>query len=305
MNIRKELKKIVDIGSRTSLVLSEFLAVIAGKKPVLIAGFHSESGKELIKSNFPNLTLFCGEIIIGNKQKNLCVISRNKSFAKQAIECLYSDNKKMGQLLGYPKCCIEKYLQVFNTSEISTNSPTITHQSYRNAKKCNFLTNNLFNFSSRIDCKKEQSKLYSQYRGLNNKEFFISSWNNLQFISHIPCSYDCKKSIKIGEEIDSLLKKYAPDIEKIIRYTLSKPILFFDLFKLVVFDGHLKGDILYYNKIIPPYFPLENLLMKKIKNGNKVVVTKSKVEIFKNNLSLFVYQKKNETDGFILDFSED
>ena len=306
MNIRKRLKKGIELVSKTGLILPEFLAVMAGKKPALTVGFHDKSEKELIKSNFPNLALFCSKIVLGGKQQEICAISRNKSLAKQVVR-YFCDGKHhlMGSLLGYPKCCIKKHLYFFYRGRnLQLNSSLVTHQSYRNAKKCNFLTNNLFNFSSRVGCKKEQLEPYDQYRRLNTKEFFIPLWN-LQFISHIPCSYDCKESIKIGEEIDSLLKEYAPDMEKIIRYTLSKPILFFDLFKLVVFDGYLKNDVLYYNKIIPPYFLLENLLMEKIKNGNKIIVSKSKVEIFKNNLSLLVYQKKNEADGFILDFSEE
>jgi len=45
--------------------------------------------------------------------------------------------------------------------------------------------------------------------------------------------------------------------------------------------------------------------MEKIKKGNKIIVADSKIEIFKDNSNLFTYQKKNEADGFILDFSEE
>ncbi|XOA42790.1 MAG: hypothetical protein ACKKMO_03290 [Candidatus Nealsonbacteria bacterium] len=304
MTISEELKKGVELVPKTNLILSEFLAVIAGKKPVLTMGFHNKSEKELIKSNFPNLTLFCSKIVLGGKQQKVCAISRNKSLAKQTVE--YFCNRKhhlTGLLLGYPECCIKKHLYFFYR-KLQLNSPLVTYQSYGNAKGCNFLTNNLFNFSTRLEQKKEDFELLNKYYHSNEKEFPIPLWN-LQFISHIPCSYDCKESIKIGREIDSLLKEYAPDTEKIIKRTLSKPILFFDLFKLVVFDGYLKNGILHYKRIIPPLFFLDDLLRKKIKKGNKIIVTNNKVEIFKDNSNLFTYQKKNEADGFILDFSED
>ncbi len=276
MTIPEQLKKGVEIASKTNLILSEFLAVIAEKKPVLTVMFHSKSERELIESNFPDLVVFCSKKTWGiNKQQKICVISRNKSLAKQAMKYFYNDNRKMGQLLGYPECCIEKYLQVFVPNRMNINSPIITYQSYRNTKKCNFLTNNLFNFSSRIGHKKEELESYQQHCKLN-KDFSISLWC-LQFIFHIPCKYDCKESIKIGKEIDSLLKEYAPDMEKTIKHTLSRPILFFDLLRLVVFDGCLKEGILYYNKIIPPYFFLENPLMEKIKMSNKINVSDSKV----------------------------
>jgi len=304
MTISGQLKKGVELVPKTNLILSEFLAVIAGKKPVLVVTFPSKSERELIESNFPDLAVFCSKRAWGiGKPQEICAISRDKSLAKQTAEYLNFGIEKQGQLLGYPKCCVKKH-QYFSSHGLGLNSSLVTYQSYRNTQKCNFLTNNLFNFCSRLGAKKENFELLDKYHYLNYKKFSIPPWN-LQFISHIPCSYDCKESIKIGEEIDSLLKEYAPNIEKIIRYTLSKPILFFDLFKLVVFNGYLKNGILYYKKIIPPLFLLDDLLRKKIKKGNKIIVTDNKVEIFKNNLNLFTYQKKNEADGFILDFSED
>jgi len=89
-----------------------------------------------------------------------------------------------------------------------------------------------------------------------------------------------------------------------VKYTISKPILFFDLFKLVIFDGYIKEGVLYYQKIIPPFFLVDNSLMEKIKSGNRITVDNKKIEILKNDSTLFVYQKKDEADGFILDFSE-
>lgn len=302
MTIPEELKKVEELIPRTSLILPEFLAVVAGHKSTLSVTFRSQSEKKLVKFHFPKLAIICNNVLISGKRVNTCIISRNKSLAEQAIKCFYDDNRKMGQLLGYPECCIEKYLQVFIPGRMNINSPIITYQSCRNTKKLNFLTNNLFNFSSRVGRKKKELTSHQQYFELNKDfPFFLQ---HLQFISHIPCSYGCKESIKIGEEIDSLLKEYAPNIEKIIRYTLSKPILFFNLFKLVVFDGYLKEGILYYNKLTPPYFLLENPLMEKIKKGNRIIVGDKEIRIFKDNLSLFTYKKKNEADGFILDFGE-
>ena len=304
MTISEELKKAVEFVPETSLVLSEFLAVIAGKKPVLAMTFHDKLQIRLIKSNFPDLAVFCSKRVwkVG-KQQEVCAISRDKSLAKQAAEYLNLGIEEQGQLLGYPKCCVKKH-QYFSARGLALNSSLVTYQSYQNTKKCNFLTNNLFNFCSRLGAKKENFELLNKYHHLYYKKFPIPPWN-LQFISHIPCSYDCKESIKIGKEIDSLLKEYAPKIEKIVKYTLSKPILFFDLFKLVIFDGYLKKGILYYKKIIPPFFLIDDLLMEKIKSGNRIIVDNKKIEILKDDSTLFIYQKKSEVDGFILDFSED
>jgi hypothetical protein len=302
MDISRKLKRAAEFAPKTSLVLSEFLAVVAGEKAVLAVTFPDESQVKLIKSKFPDLIVSCSKKVFFGKQQ-VCAVSKNKSLAKQTAEYLDLGIEEQGKLLGYPKCCVEKHQNLCKNS-LGLNSSLRIYQSYQGTKKCNFLTNNLFNFCSRLGKKKENFEFLNKYYHLNEKHFPIPLWD-LQIISHIPCSYDCKASIKIGKKIDFLLKKYAPATEKIIRETLSRPVLFFDLFKLVLFDGYLKKNILYYKKIVPPYFLLENPLMKNIKNGNKIIVHDNKIEIFKNNLSLFIYQKKSKTDGFILDFSED
>jgi len=49
---------------------------------------------------------------------------------------------------------------------------------------------------------------------------------------------------------------------------------------------------------------VESSFFDIIKKGNKVVVDENKVEILRDNLSLYLYSKKNEQDGFILDFNK-
>ncbi len=302
MAFSKELKEKIKKISQTSLILEEFLAVIDDIKPVLIMESHKEKEKKLIKSNFPELFLTCNHKFIAGKQINVYAISRVKSLAEQAIECFCKkeDPYLMGKLLGYPECCIKKYYFFLNHS-LQYNSPLITRQSFKKTKNFNFLTNNLFNFSTRLNAKEDFNN-FRQYYFLNKK--FPIPIRQLQFISHVPCSYSCEKSIKIGKEIDCLLKEYDPRVEKIVKYTLSAPILFFDIFKLVVFDGYFKDSILYYKKIIPPLFLTDGLLMKEIKKGNKIIANEKEIKIFKNNFEIFSYRKKNEMDGFILDFSE-
>ena len=58
-------------------------------------------------------------------------------------------------------------------------------------------------------------------------------------------------------------------MEEVARRTLSKPILFLDLFKWVIFDGKVKKETLRYKKIIPPFSIVDELLIDKIKKGIK------------------------------------
>ena len=302
MNTFNQLKKAVNLIPKTGLVLQEFLAVLGDKKPVMIYTFQPEDIK-LIKNNFPQISIACHNQIIGNKKACLCALSKDKSLAKKAINifCLKEggDFKLLGDLMGYPRCCVENHLRHCEQGK-ELDFALITHQAHKASKKCNFLINNLLNFSTRVGNKESSDFLH--YLQLNKN--MPISYRYFQFISHNPCRYNCQKSIKIAKEIDSLLKKYAPETEKIVKHTLSKPILFFDLFKLIIFKGYLKNGVLHYQKIIPPFFLIDNSLMEKIKRGNKITVDNNKIEILKDDSILFVYQKKNEADGFILDFSE-
>jgi hypothetical protein len=310
MDISNQLKKAINLIPKTSLVLSEFLAVIKGIKPVMIQGI-SPNEIKLIKTSFPELNIACHDKVLWNRRFHVCALSKNKSLAKKAIDlyCLKNVNiglniRLMGESLGYPKCCVENYVKYINQNQ-QYNSSLITYQAYKATKKFNPFVNNLLNFSTRLHSNSDRIN-FDEFRKIN-----LDFWEQVhtpphyfQFISHIPCRYDCPESIKLGKKIQNLLKKYAPDTEKIVTYTLSKPILFFDLFKLVIFDGYFKDDTLYYQRIIPPSFLIDNLLMEKIKSGNKIIVDNKKIKILKDRSLLFVYQKKNEADGFILDFNE-
>jgi len=302
--IDKQLKKAVFIIPKTHLVPQEFLALIAGIKPVILHALSPDEIK-LIKTNFSEVKIaYNDKNIFDIPQKDLltCALSKNELLSKKTLNTYFLDGKGvfklMGELLSYPKCCVENYIKYFDLHQ-QWDSSLITYQAYKASKKFNFLVNNLLNFNTRISNKDFNN--FQRYQSLNKNFPILYS----QFISHIPCRYDCPESIKIGQEIDSLLKEYAPNIEEIVRYTLSKPILFFDLFKLIIFDGYVKEGVLYYQKIIPPFFLIDNSLMDTLKSGNQIMVNDKEIKIFKDNLLLFTYQKKNVRDGFILDFSEE
>lgn len=302
MNTSSQLKKAANVIPKTKLVLQEFLAVLAGKKPVMIYAIDPDDRK-LIKDNFPQINIVCRSQIVWNKKAFFCALSKDKSLAKKAIDIFCSKNggsfELLGDLMGYPRCCVESHLRHCEQGK-ELDFALITYQTHKASKKCNFLVNNLLNFSTRVGG--EESSDFIRYSQLNKN--LAIPYQYFQFISHNSCKYDCQESIKIGKETDYLLKEYAPKIEKIVKYTLSKPILFFDLFKLIIFDGYLGKGILHYQKIIPPFFPIDSLLIEKIENGNRIIIDNKKIKILKNDSILFTYQKKNEADGFILDFSE-
>lgn len=300
MTNEKEIRKAVELIPKTTFVLQEFIAMLAGKKPVVVTTLPSISIKELIVSNFPNLFV---EVNNGPwyKKNVVCAVSKNKIIALRAVDYLKLSSLEQGKVLGYPDCCSEKHAYLL-LQDKALDSSFVTYKSLQNAKKCNYLTNNLFNFYSRLGLNKKNFENVDKFHKLNKNSFSFPSWN-LQYISHMPCRYDCSKSIKIGREIELLLKKYAPNVEKKLKYSLAKPILFFDLFKLIVFDGNFENGILCYTKTIPPLFPFNSPLKESIESGNKMKISKNMIEIYRGNKKIFTYKKKDIKDGFILNFS--
>lgn len=303
MNTSQQLKRAVSISPKTGLILQEVLGVIAGIKPCLIVGL-TKKGRELITREFPELTLECRKkTIVVNRREMIYALSKKREMTKRVINSFVIEKnpERTGELLGYPKCCIKNHLYFFER-DMQYQHPRVVYQTHINSQKHSFLTNNLFNFSTRLE-KKEDFERQGQYLSLNKNYPFHPFY--LQFISHIPCSYDCQESIKIGKRIQLLLKEYAPEIEKVVTHTLSKPVLFFDLFKWVIFDGHVKENTLFYKKVIPPISLIDFSLLNKIMRGNKITASDSEIKISKDNLPLYSYFKQNKTDGFILDFKEE
>lgn len=301
MTNEKEFRQAAKIIPKTNFVLSEFMAMLAGEKPAVVITLKSTGEEKFIIDNFPDLF-----IAIGHgpwyKENATCAISRNKESAKLAANYLNVDIIEQGRVLGYPDCCCKQHQHLI-VSNKALDSSFVVFKTYRSTNKCSYLTNNLFNFCSRLGTNQANFNNLNQYHKLNKNVFTFFPWN-LQYISHIPYRYDCPKSIKIGREIRLILKKYAPLIEEKINYSLAKPILFFDLFNLIVFNGFFKDNTINYSQIIPPFFPLANPLIKYIKRGNRIMVSDDKITIYNKNIELFIYKKKNERDDFVLDFKQ-
>ena len=90
---------------------------------------------------------------------------------------------KLGELFGYPKCCIAEFIR-FNKSEFLK-----VHTAYNdNNEKQETIPNYAIN----------------TYNNTQNKEQFNFLLNNLckrHLISHFPCSYECKESIRYAKKI--------------------------------------------------------------------------------------------------------
>jgi len=299
-----QFTKAVNIIPQTRTVLQEFFGLLSDKKPVILIGLDPET-LSLIKTNFPELyfsyTKSCYNpklaLVAISKSKLLATITTSLLDTKMQSKDCY---KLIGILLGYPQCCIENFLKYIDedNDENRYNASKITYDSLKSSKKLSYYCNNLLNFSTRINDSKKDN--FSKFLSLNQN--LSIKIENFQYLSHIPCSYDCKESTKYGKEIEKLLKKYAPEVQKTIQSTLSRPVIYFDLFEFVIFEGHMSKGVLYYQKVLQPYGLINSTLSKAIKKGNKIEIDGKSVNVYKDDSLIFTYKKKNESDGFFLDF---
>jgi len=218
--------------------------------------------------------------------------SLSKELAQKAYKAEKNEDRlKFGKLLGYPDCCIKDFIKNLDKEK------DYTILSYKNTKgKTSFFCNNIFNFDSKLDSK-NTLKIFEDNYKLFNK------FNNLFLIRHVPCSFDCKESIKIGKKTLEILKKEMPEFTEKIVNAIKRPILYFDYFNWIVFDGEVNGNELKYNQVLPHESLFQKHKIKKIKEGNKLVVSDNKIDIFKNNKILFEIKKEDKFKGIIFDFN--
>lgn len=278
--------------------IQELLAVKHGIKPLLRTVIHPENIK-IVKmickekglfSMIKSFSRFYGANL--DSPINIIYISKSKDLLGKAYLSEKSeDRKSLGELLGYPSCCVEFFLEVLKSGKFLY--PIKTY--LKTEGKPSFLANSIFKMESRLDSKELEIFQRNPDLGTRTSRLFL--------ISHIPCSYTCKESVKIGREVLRLLERENPELAKEIVFTLKKPLLFFDDFNWVIFEGKVVGDVISYTSVLPPLSLMQESLVNKFRVGDRVKVGKEFVEIFKGDEMIHKIKKKHEYYGIVLDFS--
>lgn len=111
------------------------------------------------------------------------------------------DNVKIGELLGYPKCCqnfFEKYW-------VEEEWRDLTYPAYMNTPDENWEPD-------------EDISMDEMFGELNKEHFgsaqgpiesnILGRWLGIRWVSHMPCSFDCEHSVEIGKNNRELAKKF-------------------------------------------------------------------------------------------------
>jgi hypothetical protein len=267
----------------TGPFLSELLAVKAGLKP-LCKGVIEENSFEIIKKICNKNKLFAEKskfkmLLSKDERKKdfkvspdskltnwiLIYISKNKDYIERAHYLFKSrkwDSAKIGEFLGYPKCCILSYCDLSRKNINCTDSDRIKN-SLKNSNRLSFYLNNFL-------------------------------WGTPYFlISHFPCSYECKKSIKYAKELLNVIRNENFDFSNELIKTLKYPILYFDKFNFAFFKGHVRNNKCSYNnfEIMKVRNVNFSINYNAFKYGNSFKVDKNNVYIFSDDSLIYVIEK--------------
>ncbi|MCX7641995.1 MAG: hypothetical protein N2Z20_05105 [Elusimicrobiales bacterium] len=279
--------------------INDLVSLICGVKDVVYTQIYNSEDEKLLHELS---TVFKFTIIpLGEKIKNIAkyntmdVLIGNNIKKMNKAKILYNQSEYIswGFYLGYPQCCVEKYLYWHNTYDSKLKYKSLIEYTFKNTKKVKiipFYINNVINFYSRLRLKKLKNKM-NHYLQIN-KSFIKKGLDLESFIIWHPCSYNCKESIKKAKEIANFMKEYIPEIYYIRKKLNSKPVLFKDDFDFVFLNGETK---IINQKIVVNYngvYPFPKTFTKKsdikVTNKYKTIETKNKKIIYPDLLKNFL-----------------
>lgn len=179
---------------------------------------YEESDFNVIPSNDKNIFSNIAERVnddpknkLSNKLQKYIYVSKIKKLCQEAKEYdKVNDNLKLGEVLGYPKCCID-----FFKKNYTSNNPDLIRaitENSNNRKKANF-------------------SFYINYAA----RYFGNS-----IISHFPCSWNCEASTNLAKQYLDCFKQYFPkDAEELVRI-LKMPVLYSDERLVLLKDMDIK-----------------------------------------------------------------
>ena len=151
-------------------------------------GFEVESSEQLINISETNYEVTKNRTVTS---KFSLYVSRYKKISSRLKELDYKQKKhigdgveitrKIGEILGYPSCCINYYVKMSHIYGKKFNDQSIYFE-------------NIFRLSP--------------YESSVKKNFLLNNFVNYGYINFFVCDYNCIKAIEIAKENRSLLEKF-------------------------------------------------------------------------------------------------
>lgn len=249
---------------------------ISHQKPENIIMYSKKLGLHALVKRFKSLYGKALEKPIHNAYFSLSMDTAIKAYESERN----GDRKALGEILGYPECCVDSFI-----NNLTKPKPDFILHAYMNTSTYpRFCCNNLFVFDSKVGIE------YPVYYEKNKEKMY--NMEKLFLIRHVPCSYECKESIAIGNETLRLLKEHDQDFADRIVSALKRQVVYFDPYNFAVFDGNLRGDELAYKGFFQDLSLLDDSVLEKIRQGDRVRAAKEKTLIMKGSEILLELDKK-------------
>ena len=118
-------------------------------------------------------------------------------------------------------------------------------------------------------------------------------------ISHFPCSYRCRKSINFSKSLLKHMKKYDQKLTEIIINNLKKYVLYFNLRKLIVFDGRKIKNKIFINDIIF----CKGIRNKEVYTSDSLKRKENKIIFYNKENPTCILKNENNNRGLLFSFS--
>ncbi len=213
----------------------ELYMVFDGGKPSLLDGLSDYHNKDFIKKTLNDFGLETEVWVSSNNPADVSIaVGKNKDICLKVKEARENnDFYNLGILLGYPQCCVEHHLIGQEVMFLLREESTIYAEG--DNKRLDYRINTLF---SRQNIGSKQFEKMFGSRAIKYIE------NKYYYLSHIPCSVECRESFEIAEKTGNVMEKYLPEENKKIEKVLKRGFIIFGFFDYIIFDYTEDGEYL-------------------------------------------------------------
>ncbi len=186
--------------------------------------------------------------------------------------------RKLGELFEYPSCCIDFYIKSLGDK-------------------------------NRIPWK---NRVFYESKGF--PDHFLNFITPFRTFFHFPCSFSCKKTRELSFLArESYLRAY-PDKAQLIKRLLRMPVLYFDYFRYIIFDGKVRERRIDYQSILSfsnfspdfrkkRYFLLFYMdILIKFKQGDSCEFLHDRIVIYKKGRRIYTIFKNYSYTAFFLNW---
>lgn len=172
--------------------------------------------------------------------------------------------RRMGALLGYPDCCVQRYVSVWRPARppgtTLSNIMRLTLLAAQRSERLDWRLNHLVDDGSR------------------------------QLIVHAPCSFDCVASLEQARRLEVYYRQADPDFIADVERWLQRPVLIFANEQRLFFDGEVREANLHYHDFHCLRPELDGSLFsaceKLLRAGDRLRVKGGGIEVFLGERSL-------------------